>query len=76
LGVSARERGKGAGKLLPVEVETFALDLQTHKERPGIADVLVGGEDITVVHSDERTYRNNVRRCGLRPGYARMALPG
>src|SRR5215216_2400681 len=58
----ARQRCEGARELVPGEPEALALDLQAHEERPAgvtLAHVLVGGEDVAVVHRDERGDRRD-----------------
>jgi hypothetical protein len=52
--VAAREGAESAGKLVAGQAEALALDLQAHKERASVSHVLVGGEDVAIVHGDKR----------------------
>src|SRR5687767_2717018 len=55
----AGERGEGCRELVAGEPEALALDLQPHEEGSGVAHVLVGGEDVPIVHRDERGDRRD-----------------
>src|SRR5215211_1902641 len=57
--VPAGQRSEGAGELVAFQAESLALNLKAHEEGAGVADVLVGGEDVTVVHRDERGDRRD-----------------
>ncbi len=57
--VPARQRGEGAGELLARQAEALTLNLQPHKEHARVADVLIGGEDVAVVHGDKRGDRRD-----------------
>jgi hypothetical protein len=57
--VPVRERSEDLRKLVAGEAEALTLDLQSHEEGARVAHVLVGGEDVTVVHRDERRDRRD-----------------
>src|SRR5215210_428555 len=60
--VLAGQRCESASELVALEAEALAFDLQTHEKGSAgfaLAHVLVGGEDVAVVHRDERGNRRN-----------------